>query len=60
MWEMEAGGWQSDERRERLGNKGEGGGGVAGEEEKEGGEGVGCQERRKQDTNKYPKRETRQ
>lgn len=36
------------------------GGGVAGEEEKEGGEGVGCQERRKQDTNKYPKRETRQ
>lgn len=26
MWEMEAGGWQSDERRERLGNKGEGGG----------------------------------
>lgn len=59
MWEMEAGRWQSDERRERLGNKGEGGG-VAGEEEKEGGEGVGCQERRKQDTNKYPKRETRQ
>lgn len=36
------------------------GGGVAGEEEKEGGEGVRCQERRKQDTNKYPKRETRQ